>query len=815
MPTLDGPPLIDVPIPAEVPAVVLSSTVVFPYDVVSVQVNKPKVVRLLEANPGDSVIVGCFFPKDPENDEAATKDDLLPIGVACRVIHRMRMPNETVQVVFQGLRRIEVKDVVETDPWLRCRVEAVSTKEPRGTEIDGLVYRCMEMVDELIRTEGGYPQEMVDILRMNIAGGGRFADLIGAHVNFPLPIKRRIASTAGVRDRLRIVEEVLEEGINRQRVQSDVAKKVRVDLDERQRESLLRAQMKAIRRELGEEGDASAEVDELRERVRVLGLPKEIDEAARREIDRLAGMSPQSAEYHVARTYVGWILDLPWNATSKSRIDLDRARAILDRDHYGLEDVKERILEFLAVRRLKKDPRGPILCLAGPPGVGKTSLGKSVAEAVGRPFVRVSVGGMRDESEIKGHRRTYVGALPGKVIQALKKAGTRDPVFMIDEIDKMGSDASRGDPASAMLEVLDPEQNASFLDHYLDLPFDLSRVFFMATANFLDEIPGPLRDRMEVITLAGYTRLEKFHIAKRHLVPKVLRDTGLSADRIEFTDDGVRAIIDGYTREAGVRNLERLLGNVARKVALAVSRTGKATAEKVVVTPEAVATYLETPPYTDELRAKEPAVGVATGLAWTAGGGTVLFIEAQSMPGSGRMLITGRLGEVMRESVDLALSWVKSHAEEFGIDRELFRTRDVHVHVPEGATPKDGPSAGVTIVTALTSLFTEKAIRPDLAMTGEVTLKGRVLPVGGIKEKVLAAHRAGITRILLPEGNRRDWNEVPEEVREALEVRFTSDVHENVSEALLSVVMPDASVVRSVAPRREDRPPPPAAGMHR
>ena len=803
MNSAEGNPLQDVVIPAEVPAVVLASTVVFPYDVVSVQVNKPKVVRLLDANPGDSVIVGCFFPKDPENDEATTKDDLLPVGVACRVIHRMRMPNETMQIVFQGLRRIEVKAVAEIDPYLRCRVEALPSKEPRGTEVDGLVYRCMEMVDELIRTEGGYPQEMVDILRMNIAGGGRFADLIGAHVNFPLPIKRKIASTADVRDRLRIVEDVLEEGINRQRVSSDVAHKVRVDLDQRQRESLLRAQLKAIRRELGEEGDSGAEVEDLRERVKAAGLPKEADEAANRELDRLAGMSSQSAEYHVARTYLGWILDLPWNATSKARIDLDRARKVLDRDHYGLDDVKERILEFLAVRKIKKDPRGPILCLVGPPGVGKTSLGRSVAEAVSRPFVRVSVGGMRDESEIKGHRRTYVGALPGKVIQALKKAGTRDPVFMIDEIDKMGSDASRGDPASAMLEVLDPEQNATFLDHYLDIPFDLSKVFFVATGNVLDEIPGPLRDRMEVITLAGYTRAEKFHIAKNHLVPKVLRDTGLTADQIAYGDAGLHAIIDGYTREAGVRNLERLLGSIARKVALAMTRGGKHAPAKVTVTPETVIEYLETAPYSDELRAKEPTVGVATGLAWTAGGGTVLFIEAQAMPGSGRMLITGRLGEVMKESVDLALSWVKSHATEYGIDPEAFRTEDIHIHVPEGATPKDGPSAGVTITTALVSLFTGKPIRPDLAMTGEVTLKGRVLPVGGIKEKVLSAHRAGIRKLILPEGNRRDWDEVPDEVRDALEVQFSSDVHTNVAEALLAVVVPDPNRARVVVPRRD------------
>ncbi len=843
-----APDLHDVEIPEHVPAVVLASSVVFPYDVVSVQVSKPQGLRLLEQNPGDSVIVACLFPKDPDTDQLERLTDVLPVGVACRVIHRMKMPNDTIQVVFQGLRRIEAKEIVRTEPYLVCRVAEVKVREPRGPEVDGLIYRCMEMVDELIRVEGGYPSEMVDILRMNIAGGGRFADLVGAHLNLPLAVKRKVAATADVADRLKILEDVLEEGIARVRVEQDVGQKVRVEIDRRQRETLLRAQMRAIRKELGEDGDTDQEVADLRERVKALGLPKEVDEAASRELDRLAQMSTSSAEYHVVRTYVGWILDLPWNVTSRARIDLEKARAVLDRDHFGLQDVKERILEFLAVRRLKKDPRGPILCLAGPPGVGKTSLGRSVAEAVGRPFVRVSVGGMRDEAEIKGHRRTYVGALPGKVVQALKRAGTRDPVFMIDEIDKMGNDPSRGDPASAMLEVLDPEQNASFTDHYLDLPFDLSKVFFIATANYLDDIPGPLRDRMEVITLAGYTREEKFHIARRHLLPKVAAETGLGPDQVEWTDAAVRAVIDGWTREAGVRNLERLLGSICRKVALKVAAgtvekdeqdvvgraedaklpakgkagggakagkepKGRGAAAKpshVVVDAADVGTYLGRPHFTDEGRAREPSVGVATGLAWTAGGGTVLFIEAQAMPGGGRVVITGRLGEVMRESVDLAFSWVRSHAEELGIPVEAFRTQDVHVHVPEGATPKDGPSAGVTIVTALVSLFTGKPIRTDLAMTGEVTLKGRVLPVGGIKEKVLSAHRAGIRKVLLPEGNRRDLDDLPEEVRAEMDVLFTADVRSNVTEALMAVVLPE-SQARLFAPIRREAPAAPAA----
>jgi ATP-dependent Lon protease len=646
---------------------------------------------------------------------------------------------------------------------------------------------------------------MVNVLRMNIAGGGRFADLVGAHVNLPLATKRKVAATADVRDRLRIVEEVLQEAIVRVRLESEVSQKVQVEIDQRQRENVLRAQMRAIRKELGEGADAEKEVEDLRERVRALELPPEAREVATREIDRLAGMSPASAEYHVVRTYVGWILDLPWAPAPARRIDLRRARAILDRDHFGLDDVKERILEFLAVRRLRKDPRGPILCLIGPPGVGKTSIGRSVAEAIGRPFVRLSVGGMRDEAEIKGHRRTYVGALPGKILQTVKRAGARDPLFMIDEIDKMGSDAMRGDPSSAMLEVLDPEQNAQFLDHYLDIPFDLSSVFFVATGNVLDDVPGPLRDRMEVVTLTGYTREEKFHIARGHLLPRVLEQNGLGPAQVEVTDDGLRAVIEGHTREAGVRNLERLLGKIARKVAY---RVATAKAKKTVVDAAAVDAYLGPPAFADEGKAREPAVGVATGLAWTAGGGTLLFVETALMPGTGKIQITGRLGEVMRESAEIALSWVRSNAGALGIDPEAFARHDVHVHAPEGAVPKDGPSAGVTLVTALASLFTGRAVRSELAMTGEVTLKGRVLPVGGIKEKVLAAHRAGLRRIVLPEGNRKDLREVPEDVREEMDVELASDVRSVLDAALLTVFLPTAPA----RPAARPRPRPPAEG---
>jgi ATP-dependent Lon protease len=819
----ERPSLEQVPIPAELPGMCLFSTVVFPLDVVSVQLNRPRSLRMIQAHAGESTMVACFFPRDPEANEAVAPEEFLPVGVACRVIHRMRMPNDTVQVVLQGLRRIRLKAVLQSEPYLRFKVEPLEEREPRGTDVDGLIYRCMEMVDTLVKGEGGYPPEMVNILRMNIAGGGRFADLIGAHLSFPVTVKRLLVATESVRDRLRLVEETLEEAAARVKVEGEVAQKTRADLDARQREHLLRAQLKTIRKELGMESDGEAEVADLRERVRAAGLPEEAEQAATRELERMASMPTASSEYHVSRTYVSWILDLPWQLPTRAKIDLKKAQKILDRDHHGLEEVKERILQFLAVRRLKDDPRGPILCLAGPPGVGKTSLGKSIAEALGRPFVRVSVGGLRDEAEIKGHRRTYVGAMPGKIIQALKRAAARDAVFVLDEIDKMGSDA-RGDPSSAMLEVLDPEQNAAFLDHYLDLPFDLSRVFFVATANLLEAIPGPLRDRMEVVTLSGYTQQEKAEIARRHLVPRVLEEHGLTAKSLDISDEAIATVIERYTREAGVRELQRRLAQLCRQRALEVAQEpapkagGKGakpakaepSSQGARVTAEDAERLLGPPPYDRAERVREPQVGVAVGLAWTPSGGETLTIEATLVPGKGASKITGRLGEVMRESFDAAFTWVRTVAEELGIDPQAFHQHDVHLHVPDGATPKDGPSAGVTIATCLASLYSGKPVRADLAMTGEITLKGRVLPVGGIKEKVLAAHRAGVRTVLLPAANRKDLLRIPAEVMRDLTVVFTDDARKNVDAALMPIFLPGRGEKRIQAP-----PPEPPLGESR
>ncbi len=785
----DSLPLEQTEIPTELPGLCLRGTVVFPFDVVSVQLDRPRSLRMIDAHPGDATLVACFFPRDREAERLDDLEQFHPVGVVCRVIHRMRMPNETIQIVFQGLRRIRLEEVVGIQPHYRFRVTPVASREPRGHDIDGLIYRCMEMVDELVKAEGGYPPEMVNILRMNIAGAGRFADLIGAHVNLSLDVKTRICATDDVRERLRIVEDALQEALARHQVEQEVAEKVKVDIGKRQREHLLRTQLKTIRQELGIEGDTEAEILELRDAIDEAELPTDVEAATLREVERLAAMPAAAAEFHVLRTYIGWVLDLPWKLEEGRPINLKKARRILDRDHYGLDEVKQRILEFLAVRQLKDDPRSPVLCLAGPPGVGKTSLGRSIAEAMGRAFARISVGGLRDEAEIKGHRRTYVGAMPGKIIQALKRAGTRDCVFVVDEIDKMGSDA-RGDPSSAMLEVLDPEQNEAYVDHYLDLPFDLSRVFFLCTANVLESIPGPLRDRMEIVRLAGYTRHEKLHIARKHLLPRVLEENGLSSKRLIFTDTGLNALIDGYTREAGVRGLRREIGRICRRRALEVAEGDAPSDKRARIDDKAVQRLLGARRFEDTARFRDPAVGVTAGLAWTPVGGDLLFFEASLVPGHGAIKVTGRLGDVMRESAETAFSFVQSIAKELEIDPDVIRRHDIHLHVPEGATPKDGPSAGVTMAACLASLLTGKPARADLAMTGEITLKGRVLAVGGVKEKLLAAHRAGIRRVLLPDGNRKDVEQIPADVRGELDIRFTSNARENVDAALLGIFLP-------------------------
>jgi len=773
--------------PREFPALQLLSSVVFPDDVVSVQIPEEEAAGALlllddQTSPEVAVIFATPGVATPRRVR-----EIEPVCILGRVVQRMQMPGGGLQVVFQGLARAEIGSLrVESEiPFVTATPVQSDTADTAAT--NRLVVEVLDLIAEYLPREGTYPDEMEGILRTNIRGPGRFADLVAAYIHLPLPVKREVAVSVDVERRLEIVRNALKCELERFTVEADVHSRVRQQLEERQREQYLRQQMRAIRHELGDDGSPEEETDELLERMRELKLPKEAREVAEREIRRLRSVAPSSAEYQVIRTYVGWLLELPWSRRTRDRLDLRRARRILDEDHSGLEKVKERILEHLAVRKLNRTQRGPILCLVGPPGVGKTSLGKAVAKALGRKFVRMSVGGLRDEAEIKGHRRTYVGAMPGKVIQLVRRAGTKNPVLQIDEIDKMGAD-HRGDPASAVLEVLDPECNDSFRDHYLDVGFDLSEVFFLVTANLLETIPAALRDRLEVLRMGGYTREEKLKIARKHLVPRAVAESGLEAGHVRFTNTGLERIVDGHTREAGLRELERNIRAVCRKVA---TRYGEGQVGKVRVGKQRVRELLGPARYRDEIAGRRPEIGVATGLAWTAYGGAILSIEANRMPGRGNIIVTGQLGEVMRESAQAALSYVRTSCEEFDIDPALFRKCDVHIHFPEGATPKDGPSAGVAIATCLASLFTGRAVRADLAMTGEVTLKGRVLEVGGIKEKLLAAHRAGIRTVIIPKDNLKDLEEVPEEVRRDLDVIGSEDVDMNICEALLNIVVAD------------------------
>ncbi|MHC4548941.1 MAG: endopeptidase La [Planctomycetota bacterium] len=767
------------------PALQLLSSVVFPDDVVSVQLPDEEVAApLLLLEGRASPEVALVFTK-PDRPELRRKEDLRPVGVVCRVVQKMQMPGGGLQLVFQGLHRIRVHDLhLEAGiPFVSATVLDPEERDTPAT--NDRIIEVLDLLGEYLPRDGTYPEDLESIFRMNVRGPGRFADLVTAYIHFPLPVKRDVATAIDVQARLKIVCDALRAELQRFTVESDVHRRVREQMEERQREQYLRHQMRAIRHELGDESCPDEESEELLERMEKLCLPPEARETTEREIRRLRSVSPSSAEYQVIRTYVGWLLDLPWKKRTRDRLDLKRARKILDEDHSGLEKVKERILEHLAVRKLKRDQRGPILCLVGPPGVGKTSLGKAVAKTLGRKFVRMSVGGLRDEAEIKGHRRTYVGAMPGKVMQLMRRAGVRNPVLQIDEIDKMGAD-HRGDPAAAVLEVLDAECNDSFRDHYLDVGFDLSEVFFLVTANLLETVPHALRDRLEVIRMGGYTLEEKLEIAREHLVPRALDGTGLRPSHLRFTAAGLAQIIASHTREAGLRELERNILKICRKVA---KRYVEGDRRHVCVGKRRVRELLGPERYRPDMAGRRPEVGVATGLAWTAFGGSILTIEANRMPGRGKIIVTGQLGDVMRESAQAALSYVRAHCEEFEIEPAAFRRADVHIHFPEGATPKDGPSAGVAIATCLASLFTGRPVRHDLAMTGEITLKGKVLEVGGIKEKLLAAHRAGIRTVLMPKDNLKDLEDLPPEVRRSLDVIGCDEVDTNICEALL-----DASV---------------------
>jgi ATP-dependent Lon protease len=740
-------------VPDVLPILPVRDTVLFPGAVLPLTVGRESSLALVNALMGDEKLLGVVAQLDPRVEDPAAAD-LHKIGTLAKVHKTVKMPNGNVVIFLEGLQRIQVIDLISLRPYLRARIEA---QPDVNGEADSELEALQRNAQDLFRDVVSHSPQLSDDLHsvaQNIDDPGRLADFIaGTLPSLSTMLRQELIETPSVRKRLETLIRELSKELEVLELRSKIHEQVQEQVGQNQREYLLREQMKAIQKELGESDDSMQEIDELRKKVEEAGMTAEAKKECDREIKRLAKMTPASAEYMVSRTYLEWMTSLPWSKSSGSQeIDIAKGREILDEDHYDLEKVKERILDYLAVKKLQPGMKGPILCFVGPPGVGKTSLGKSIARALGRKFVRLALGGMHDEAEIRGHRRTYIGALPGQIIQGLKRAESNDPVCMLDEVDKLGRDF-RGDPSSALMEVLDPEQNYAFRDHYLDVPFDLSKVLFIATANWMDPIPEPLRDRMEIIELPGYTGEEKLHIAHKYLIPKQAAEHGLKVgEQLEFSDDAIREIIHSFTREAGVRNLEREIATVTRKQA---RRIAEGKLDKMVVTPEIVREYLGVPKFRTEKeveeRVKKP--GVAVGLVWTPVGGDIIFIEATRMRGGKQFTMTGHLGEVMQESMTAALTWVRANAERYGIDADFFRKHDIHIHVPSGAVPKDGPSAGAAMVTALVSLLTGRPIRDRLAMTGEMTLSGIVLPIGGVKEKVLGAKRAGIKEVLLPADN--------------------------------------------------------------
>ena len=774
----------------------LRDTVTFPDMLIPLNVGQQRSVELINDVLRGDRMIAMVASRNPEA-ETPSPEDLYSVGVIGVVARMIRVPDGTLRVLIQGGQRVRIDGWVSTEPYLVADISELPDIVQQTPELTALMRNVQQTFTGIVEQVPYLPEEL-QIMVANLEDPSALTHLIAGSLRLKTEEKQELLEEVDVAKRLRRLSEILARELEVVAIGSKIQSQVQSELDKGQREYFLRQQLKAIQEELGEADEVQAEVNELREQLTAIKLPEEVRKQVDRELARLQRLQPAMAEYGVVRGYLEWIASLPWDTSTEDNLDLDHAREILDQDHYDIEQVKDRILEFLAVRKLKADARGSILCFVGPPGVGKTSLGRSMARTLGRRFERISVGGVRDEAEIRGHRRTYIGAMPGVIIRAMRDAGANNPLLMIDEIDKMGADF-RGDPSSAMLEVLDPEQNHSFRDHYLDLPFDLSNVMFVTTANTLDMVPGPLRDRMEVIPLAGYTEAEKLEIAKRYLVPRQIERNGLTPSRISFTDPALRTIISDYTREAGVRQLEREIGTVCRKVARQVAE-GKLK-RKLTITEPRVRELLGKRRFFSEARRRTSRPGVATGLAWTPVGGEVLFIEATAMPGKGRLIITGQLGEVMQESAQAALSYVRSNSSELfpELPEDWFATHDIHIHVPAGATPKDGPSAGVAMVTALASLLTGRPVRSDVAMTGEITLTGQVLPIGGLKEKALAAQRNRIRCVIAPALNEQDIDEIPEHLRKDLEFKFVSTVDEVLEAALQRRAAPKrAAALRSV-----------------
>jgi ATP-dependent Lon protease len=765
-------------VPNELPILPLRGTVLYPDLILPIMVGRKKSVKLIDDAMDSDRIIGVVTQKRSEVEDPK-ENDLYSVGVAALILRMIRELDGSQRVIVQGVSRIKAREYIQKEPYYRARVDVMDDALVQGVEIDALMMNLKNLFQRAVELAPYLTSELGTMVN-NIKAPHILADIIASNLNLSTSDKQGILETFDVRERLSKVHLFLNKEVQVLELGNKIQSQVKEDMDRTQREYYLREQLKAIKKELGELDEHTAEIKELKDKIKKAKMPPEAQTAAEKELERLAKIPPASAEYTVARTYLDWLAELPWSESTEDNLDIKEAQKILDEDHYDLEKVKKRILEYLAVRKLKASMKGPILCFVGPPGVGKTSLGKSIARTMGRKFIRISLGGVRDEAEIRGHRRTYVGALPGRIIQGVKKAGSNNPIFMLDEVDKIGMDF-RGDPSSALLEVLDPEQNFSFSDHYIDVPFDLSKVMFITTANVLDTIPPALRDRMETLELPGYSEDQKLMIAKDFLIRKEIDEHGLTSDYIEFQDSAVEVIINSYTREAGVRNLEREIAAICRGVAkdVAAGVTGK-----VVIGPDNLHKFLGPVKFFPEVADRTSEPGVATGLAWTPTGGDIIFVEATKMRGEKGLTLTGQLGDVMKESAQAALAYVRSKAKDFGIDEDFFEKNDLHVHVPAGAIPKDGPSAGITMLIALVSLLTNKPVRNDIAMTGEITLRGLVLPVGGIKEKVLAAMRAGIRTIILPSKNEKDLEEIPERIRNEMTFKFIQRMDEAVEFAL-------------------------------
>ncbi len=774
--TLDPP---GVPPVRELPLVALRETVIFPEMIVPLQVGRDKSVQALNRAVADNSPIALVTQRQAEKEEISEPGELYGVGTLAKIAQVVQLQDGTVRAIVQGQQRLELLGFVQSDPFIVARIRPVEDPEPTGVEVQALMRTVQGQIEQYVQSGAPVPPEAAVAAR-NITEPGLLADMVAYSPDMSTEQRQELLETINVVDRLKLVSSFLGRQIEILELKGKIQSEVKSEMDKTQREYILREQLKAIQRELGEDDPQQAEINELREKVEAAGMPEEVKARAIKEIDRMSRIPSASPEVGVIRTYVDWLVSLPWNVSTDDNLDIKQAATILDEDHYGLEKIKERILEYLAVRTLADTIRSPILAFVGPPGVGKTSLGKSIARAMGRKFVRMSLGGIHDEAEIRGHRRTYIGALPGRIIQSIKTSGSNNPVFMLDEVDKIGMDF-RGDPSSALLEVLDPEQNNTFQDNYLEVPFDLSKVLFIATGNLLDPIPPPLRDRMEVIQLPGYTQQEKIEIAKRFLVPKQMENHGLKPKQIEITDEALVELVQAYTKEAGVRNIEREIANIMRKVARSVAEGRK---RKTVVDGRKLLEFLGPPRFEYGELESEDQVGAATGLVVTETGGDVVSVEVTRMEGKEDFILTGQLGEVMRESARAGLSWIRAHASELGIRPEVFEKNTLHIHVPAGAIPKDGPSAGITMAAAIVSALTGIPVRKDVAMTGEITLRGRVLPIGGLKSKILAAHLSGAKMVILPQKNEKDLRDVPEEIRKQIKLVLADSMDQVLAAAL-------------------------------